>query len=74
MRADTPAEVRAALAAARGSDGVDVIVAATERHRDLPPSGVWWDVAPSEVSDDEVVRALREQYEHDRASLQRFYY
>ncbi len=74
VRADTPAEVRAALAAARGSDGVDVIVAATERHRDLPPSGVWWDVAPSEVSDDEVVRALREQYEHDRASLQRFYY
>ncbi|HEY7198295.1 MAG TPA: 3D-(3,5/4)-trihydroxycyclohexane-1,2-dione acylhydrolase (decyclizing) [Gaiellaceae bacterium] len=74
VHADSPEEVREALAEARRSDGVSVIVARTERHRNLPGSGVWWDVAPSEASEDSVVRDLRAEYEHDQAELQRFHY
>jgi 3D-(3,5/4)-trihydroxycyclohexane-1,2-dione acylhydrolase (decyclizing) len=74
VHADTPDAVREALAEARRSDGVSVIVARTERHRNLPGSGVWWDVAPSEASKDPVVRDLRAEYERDQAELQRFHY
>lgn len=72
--AETPDEVRAALETARGVEGPCVIVCPVAEHTNLPASGVWWDVAPSEVSEDEVVRDLREEYERDRAELQRFHY
>jgi 3D-(3,5/4)-trihydroxycyclohexane-1,2-dione acylhydrolase (decyclizing) len=51
-----------------------VIVAETEKHRNLPGSDVWWDVAPAEVSNEDVVREKRAEYERDRAELQRFHY
>ena len=72
--ADSPQELRAALEQARSEPGPCVIVAGVEKHRNLPPSGVWWDVAPSEVSGDPTVRDLREEYERDRDELQRFHY
>jgi 3D-(3,5/4)-trihydroxycyclohexane-1,2-dione acylhydrolase (decyclizing) len=72
-RATTPGEVRAALAGARDASGPVVIVAETLPHVDLPGAGVWWDVAPAEVSDDELVRKLRAEYDADRERLQRYY-
>nr|WP_221242919.1 3D-(3,5/4)-trihydroxycyclohexane-1,2-dione acylhydrolase (decyclizing) [Conexibacter arvalis] len=72
-RARTPRELRAALDAARAHDGSAVVVAETLPHVDLPGAGVWWDVAPSEVSGDPVVQRLRAEYEADRARLQRFH-
>ena len=74
FRADTPDALRDALERARGERLPCVIVCRTEPHRNLPGSDVWWDVAPSEVSEDPVVREIRAEYERDRAELQRFYY
>jgi 3D-(3,5/4)-trihydroxycyclohexane-1,2-dione acylhydrolase (decyclizing) len=73
LRADTPAEVAAALERARATRGPVVIVAETLPHVDMPGAGVWWDVAPAEVSEDEVVRRLRAEYDADRERLQRWY-
>ncbi|MBX5469206.1 MAG: 3D-(3,5/4)-trihydroxycyclohexane-1,2-dione acylhydrolase (decyclizing) [Thermoleophilaceae bacterium] len=73
FRVSTPEETRDALARARELDGPVVIVAETVPHVDLPGSGAWWDVAPSEVSGDELVRKLRAEYEADRERLQRYY-
>lgn len=73
-RADSPDQLRDALARAREERRACVIVCETEPHRFLPDSHVWWDVAPAEISDDPVVQELRAEYERDRAELQRFYY
>ena len=73
FRATTPAEVAAALSRARETEGPVVIVAETLPHVNLPGAGVWWDVAPSEVSEDEVVQKLRAEYDADRARLQRWF-
>jgi 3D-(3,5/4)-trihydroxycyclohexane-1,2-dione acylhydrolase (decyclizing) len=72
QRASTPEETRAALDAARETKGPFVIVVETIPGADLPGAGVWWDVAPAEVSGDEVVQRLRAEYEVDREKLQRF--
>jgi 3D-(3,5/4)-trihydroxycyclohexane-1,2-dione acylhydrolase (decyclizing) len=40
-----------------------VIVVPVIPHVDLPGAGAWWDVAPSEVSEDETVQRLRTEYE-----------
>ena len=72
--ADTPEALRAALEQARGEQRSCVIVCETEKYRNLPPSGVWWDVTPSEASEDPVVQEIRAEYERDRAQLQRFHY
>src|SRR4051795_12410024 len=63
IRANTTAEVRAALAETRGHQGPVVIVVPVIPHIDLPGAGAWWDVAPSEVSEDETVQRLRTEYE-----------
>ncbi len=70
----TPDAVRQALRQARSETGVCVIVAEVEKHRYLPGGGVWWDVAPAEVSNDGVTQELRAAYEDERRQLQRFYY
>jgi 3D-(3,5/4)-trihydroxycyclohexane-1,2-dione acylhydrolase (decyclizing) len=74
FRADTPDALRDALEQARGEQRSCVIVCETEPHRYLPASEVWWDVAPAEVSGDELVRELRADYEREREELQRFHY
>ena len=69
-----PNEFREALREARKNPQPSVIVVETEKYRVLPGSGIWWDVAPAEVSQDAKTRKRREEYERDRASLQRFHY
>ena len=43
-----------------------MIVCETEPHRYLPDAGVWWDVAPAEVSALPEVQERRAEYERDR--------
>jgi 3D-(3,5/4)-trihydroxycyclohexane-1,2-dione acylhydrolase (decyclizing) len=66
------AEFRTALHAARGETGPCVIVAETAKAHFLPGSGVWWDVAPAQVSSDPETQALREAYDSERV-VQRTY-
>jgi 3D-(3,5/4)-trihydroxycyclohexane-1,2-dione acylhydrolase (decyclizing) len=63
IRANTADEVRTALNDTRGHWGPVVIVVPVIPHVDLPGAGAWWDVAPSEVSEDETVQRLRTEYE-----------
>jgi 3D-(3,5/4)-trihydroxycyclohexane-1,2-dione acylhydrolase (decyclizing) len=70
----TPEQLRQALCEARTETRACVIVAEIEKHRFLPGGGIWWDVAPAEVSHDPNTRELREQYELDRRRLQRLHY
>ena len=70
--ATTAAELRDALSGTRDHPGPVVIVVPVVPHADLPGAGVWWDVAPAEVSTAEVTSSLRAEYESDLAS-QRWY-
>ncbi|MFD3924752.1 3D-(3,5/4)-trihydroxycyclohexane-1,2-dione acylhydrolase (decyclizing) [Streptomyces sp. NPDC058614] len=72
VRATTADEVRAALAETRDHNGPVVLVVPVIPHADLPGAGVWWDVAPAEVSEQEAVAQLRDEYEEGLAS-QRWY-
>jgi 3D-(3,5/4)-trihydroxycyclohexane-1,2-dione acylhydrolase (decyclizing) len=63
-----------ALREAREEPRSCVIVVEVEKHRYLPGSGAWWDVAPAEVTNDPVTRDLRAEYEENREKLQRFHY
>ncbi|MEU9892351.1 3D-(3,5/4)-trihydroxycyclohexane-1,2-dione acylhydrolase (decyclizing) [Streptomyces phaeochromogenes] len=72
LRATTADEVRTALAETRDHAGPVVLVVPVVPHADLPGAGVWWDVAPAEVSDQESVAQLRSEYEEGLAS-QRWY-
>jgi 3D-(3,5/4)-trihydroxycyclohexane-1,2-dione acylhydrolase (decyclizing) len=63
VRAVTAGAVRDALESTRGHRGPVVIVVPVIPHADLPGAGVWWDVAPAEVSDQDTVAALRAVYE-----------
>jgi 3D-(3,5/4)-trihydroxycyclohexane-1,2-dione acylhydrolase (decyclizing) len=67
-------ELRNALREARGEARPCVIVVKTEKHRYLPPSGVWWDIAVAEATNDTATRHLQTEYEENRGKLQRFYY
>jgi 3D-(3,5/4)-trihydroxycyclohexane-1,2-dione acylhydrolase (decyclizing) len=71
-RAVTAAELREALSQTRGHPGPVVIVVPVIPHADLPGAGVWWDVAPAEVSDLETTAVLRAEYEADRAGQRWF--
>ncbi|MER5531953.1 3D-(3,5/4)-trihydroxycyclohexane-1,2-dione acylhydrolase (decyclizing) [Streptomyces sp. NPDC002677] len=72
IRATTADEVRTALAGTRDHDGPVVLVVPVIPHADLPGAGVWWDVAPAEVSEQETVAQLRREYEEGLTS-QRWY-
>ena len=72
LRATTADEVRTALAETRDHGGPVVLVVPVIPHADLPGAGVWWDVAPAEVSEQETVAQLRGEYEEGLAS-QRWY-
>jgi 3D-(3,5/4)-trihydroxycyclohexane-1,2-dione acylhydrolase (decyclizing) len=70
--AETPEELRAALNQARTATGPVVIVVPTDPHTFLPGSGVWWDVAPPEVSDDPAIAERRHTYEEGLADQRWF--
>jgi 3D-(3,5/4)-trihydroxycyclohexane-1,2-dione acylhydrolase (decyclizing) len=72
IRAVTADDVRAALEQTRDETGPVVIVVPTIPHVDLPDAGVWWDVAPAEVSGSDVVAGLRTEYE-EGLTTQRWY-
>ncbi|HEY2957806.1 MAG TPA: 3D-(3,5/4)-trihydroxycyclohexane-1,2-dione acylhydrolase (decyclizing) [Actinomycetota bacterium] len=72
VRATTASEVREALATTRDHDGPVVVVIPTIPHADLPGAGVWWDVAPAEVAEQEAVARLRAEYE-DGLATQRWH-
>ena len=72
VRATTADEVRAALATTRDHSGPVVIVIPAIPHADLPGAGVWWDVAPAEVAEQEAVSQLRAEYE-DGLTTQRWH-
>jgi 3D-(3,5/4)-trihydroxycyclohexane-1,2-dione acylhydrolase (decyclizing) len=72
--AGTPESLRKALREARRETRPCVIVVETEKYRALPDSGVWWDVAVAEVSQDSVTQKLRADYESNRGKFQRFHY
>ena len=68
VRATTADEVRKALATTRDHSGPVVIVIPAIPHADLPGAGVWWDVAPAEVAEQEAVSQLRAEYENGLAT------
>ena len=68
----TAAELRDALDETRGHEGTVVIVVAAIPHADLPGAGVWWDVAPAEVSEVDTVPPLRAEYETGRQTQRWF--
>lgn len=70
----TKEELKKALAEARKEKRCCAIVVETEKHRYTPPTGIWWDVAPAEVTSDPVTKKLRKDYEEGRKKRQRFYY
>jgi 3D-(3,5/4)-trihydroxycyclohexane-1,2-dione acylhydrolase (decyclizing) len=73
VRAETVAELRAALDEAKAQTTTTVIVVMTDREAEGVPSyESWWDVPVAEVSETVSVRAAREEYEHARTAERRF--
>ena len=72
LRPSTADVLRAALDDTRGHQGTVVIVVPAIPHADLPAAGVWWDVAPAEVSEVVTVPPLRAEYEQDRKTQRWF--
>jgi len=72
IRTRTIAQLRRALADARGADGPVVVHIEADRYAGVPSYESWWDVPVAEVSGDEAVRDAREAYETAR-SAQRAY-
>jgi 3D-(3,5/4)-trihydroxycyclohexane-1,2-dione acylhydrolase (decyclizing) len=68
LRARDAAELREALAAARGADGPVAIHVEVDRYAGVPDFEGWWDVPVAEVADSEPVRAARAEYERGRAA------
>ncbi len=72
VRAVTATDLRTALSETRGHHGTVVIVVDVIPHADLPGAGVWWDVAPAEVSEIPTVPPLRAEYETGRQTQRWF--
>lgn len=62
-RVTSAEELREALVRTRDVEGPVALIVPTVPLVDLPPGGVFWDVAPAEVSEQEWVRPLRADYE-----------
>lgn len=65
LRAETCAELRAALATARASDRPTCVYVETDTSPEVPapPAGAWWDVVVAETSDRTAAREARGAYE-----------
>ncbi|MBA3976455.1 MAG: 3D-(3,5/4)-trihydroxycyclohexane-1,2-dione acylhydrolase (decyclizing) [Candidatus Solibacter sp.] len=62
IQASTLAELKAALAEAKTTDRITVVVVETQRGVGVPGYESWWDVAVAEVSEIEEVRQARANY------------
>jgi 3D-(3,5/4)-trihydroxycyclohexane-1,2-dione acylhydrolase (decyclizing) len=71
-RVHSVAEFSDALARARASDGVSVIVIEVDRYEGVPSYESWWDVPVAEVSGLQSVRDARREYERARGVERRF--
>jgi 3D-(3,5/4)-trihydroxycyclohexane-1,2-dione acylhydrolase (decyclizing) len=72
LRAGGVAELRDALAGARGADGPVVVYIEADRYKGVPGYESWWDVPVAEVSEEDSVRAAREAYERDHAAQRQY--
>jgi len=72
IRAAGVAELRDALAAARGADGPVVVYIEADRYQGVPSYESWWDVPVAEVSVQDGVRAARADYERAHASQRQY--
>jgi 3D-(3,5/4)-trihydroxycyclohexane-1,2-dione acylhydrolase (decyclizing) len=68
IRARSIAQLRAALADARGAERPVVIHIEADRYAGVPSYESWWDVPVAEVSDEDTVRTAREAYERARGA------
>jgi 3D-(3,5/4)-trihydroxycyclohexane-1,2-dione acylhydrolase (decyclizing) len=66
LRAASLDELRDALAEAKADGGPVAIYIEVDRYAGVPSYVSWWDVPVAEVSEDEAVRAAREDYERAR--------
>jgi 3D-(3,5/4)-trihydroxycyclohexane-1,2-dione acylhydrolase (decyclizing) len=66
VQANTPDELRDALATARATDRVTVIVVPTEPEKRVPGFESWWDVPVAAASEQASVRGARQAYEQKR--------
>jgi 3D-(3,5/4)-trihydroxycyclohexane-1,2-dione acylhydrolase (decyclizing) len=77
VRAKTVGDLREGLASARGADGPVVVYIEADRYQGVPSYEGWWDVPVAEVSEEETVRAARDDYqrahEHQRQYLRSAY-
>ena len=73
LRANTPGELRAALALAKRARGV-VLIHVTVPAEVRLPGYSWWDVPVSATSKLPAVRAARARYDRTVKTKQRFYY
>jgi 3D-(3,5/4)-trihydroxycyclohexane-1,2-dione acylhydrolase (decyclizing) len=67
LLAQTPAELRDALAQARAADRITVIVVPTEPEKRVPGFESWWDVPVAAASEQNGVRDAHEAYELARS-------
>jgi 3D-(3,5/4)-trihydroxycyclohexane-1,2-dione acylhydrolase (decyclizing) len=72
IRARTIADLRAALSNGAGVDGPTVVCIETDRYAGVPGYDSWWDVPVAQTSEQETVRAAREQYEQDASAQRQF--
>ena len=72
VRAKSVAELRTALADARGAEGPVVIHIETDRYHGVPTYESWWDVPVAEVSEEETVQDARAEYERAHASQRQY--
>jgi 3D-(3,5/4)-trihydroxycyclohexane-1,2-dione acylhydrolase (decyclizing) len=72
IRAATIAELRDALAEARGADGPVVVAIEVDRYAGVPGYESWWDVPVAEVSEQDEVRAARQHYEEARRAKRQY--
>ena len=63
VRARTIDELRAALATRKAPTGPVVVYIETDRYAGVPNYEGWWDVPVAEVSDEQSVRTVREEYD-----------
>jgi 3D-(3,5/4)-trihydroxycyclohexane-1,2-dione acylhydrolase (decyclizing) len=66
IQANTPDELRTALAAARAADRITVIAVPTEPEKRVPGFESWWDVPVAGVSGQASVRKARTAYDKKR--------
>jgi 3D-(3,5/4)-trihydroxycyclohexane-1,2-dione acylhydrolase (decyclizing) len=73
VRARTVADLRAALGGAgAGAGGPTVVCIETDRYSGVPGYDSWWDVPVAQTSEQETVRAARQQYEQNVSSQRQF--